>query len=242
MARNIYWSFVKEFLLYSMIGFIMAFVSSLWIMLGLVNEAASFLGRSRNNWLGLFGSYFVHKNWSHLLSNTLSYMFFTFLAFVYSSWLRDYPLIGWKTWNLIEIVLMPIIGIFDLYSTDIYSFITSSTGMSDFVLSIGIGSLTIICYDEFKNDGRIFKFFKSRFLRFVWILLMYLLFVERCRVSLFSSGTNIFAHMSGIISGTIVYMIVFTLLKKDFRLILKLFIIFLSIIISIWYVNVIYKA
>ena len=137
MNRSKEWhAYLGEFVLYNLLGLIISSSSTIILALGLYEQAEAVLGRRLDNPLGIIGSYFIHRDFWHLLGNFAFYLMSTFIVFIFSKAnLGKEFLLGrintWRRWNLLVLALMLVVGVVDLQLDRIYQFGKIGVGMSD---------------------------------------------------------------------------------------------------------------
>jgi len=211
--------FVKMFLLYCLVGFVVCLMSGLFLLLDLVDEAGAVLGRRLDNPVGVVGSYFVHGSWEHLGYNLLFYLLGVFLIFVYSvvpvervRWVVD-----WRRWVLLQVVLIVFTGVLDLWFANlVYARGGSAVGMSDFVYAVDVGALASVYYGLF-GENRILREKRRRFIMWSLVIVVILSFflVVANTYSGFLASVNVLAHMKGILAGFIVFFTLFFVKKRS---------------------------
>jgi len=178
--------------------------SSVLLATGFRDVATQVLGRRRNYWPGIIGSYFVHRSWGHLAINFLFYALGVLVIYLYAK--RVYPRTkidlmlasSWWKWNVAVFSLMLSTGALDMFSNKLY-IVTSapSVGMSELVSAILAVALAAIWASAFSGGSK-----RSMLLLASLAASFSLMIVLSNTRAALLARVNVIAHMCGFSTGS----------------------------------------
>lgn len=209
--KDVILSLCKEVLLYNILELVILFTSITILALGIYGQAEIVLGRRRWNLLGVVGSYFIHKDVWHAIGNFAFYFFSTFIVLLFNKIVdkinidKESILVKfstWKAWNLLVILLMPIIGVTDLLLNKIYQLGIVSVGISDLVsalLVIALAFAHLLVFWLIREREKVNTSTRRTLLSyvFIYIIIMSLMLILLFNLQAINEGVNVPAHGIG---------------------------------------------